>query len=161
MKARSKMSAAIHLLLIATANVNTLLQPGRIDILDREFDRNMMDIIGIQEGREPEEGIRESEHYKRYVAAGVSGNYGVQLWIHQSLKLTVREVDVVNTRLMTVVTKLHSSSTLLVFIVGHAPHMGEDELVRKQFCKHPKAINFTRLQPSVLQENLSIAMAIR
>eukprot|EP00973_Karenia_brevis_P061064 8491047-Karenia_brevis.AAC.1 len=84
------------------------------------FDRASLDYIAIQEGRLPHTGVREAAHYQMNMAAAdENGNGGVQIWVHQRKRHTVRDVVPVSPWLMYMSVR---DDEHFVLVCAHAPH---------------------------------------
>ena len=136
------------MLSIATANVNTLLPweeattygkiggkellLSKVQLLEYEFDECQLHIVGVQEGRSPDMGVKEGLYYKMLCAPGVRGNYGVQLWIRRSMRYELLAWDVVSARLLWAAVK-HKNDCVVLYLVGHAPTEMASEKERSDF----------------------------
>ena len=92
-------------------------------MLELQFDDAGCGVVGIQEGRSKHSQVIAGTYYDMHVAAAnKAGSYGVQLWVHHTLRYKQQGGQVHSPRLL-------SSSGFLVkynidanFIVAHAPH---------------------------------------
>ena len=91
-------------------------------MLDLEFSRLELDIVGIQEGRARSDITIQGVNYIMYgTAAYPNGTAGVQLWIHRRLQHSVITVVRKSPRLMAVVVSIQNSPQRLVLLSAHAP----------------------------------------
>eukprot|EP00971_Amphidinium_carterae_P070271 1390233-Amphidinium_carterae.1 len=102
-----------------TFNVQTLRQSGRMRWLEEAVNSHFVDVLAVQEGRVGEDAIFDSKVYSHPSAGAVAGNYGCQLWFHQSIQHKVRRDAVHNPRLCSAVLAMHGG----IFVLSaHIPH---------------------------------------
>ena len=133
---------------VGTANVQTLLpwqedrsyaknsiNPlySKVEILETNFAERGLQVVGIQEGRARSSSLQIGTKYKRAMSAAYpDGSCGVQTWVLNDGKFDLVHWEGDNPRLMHAIVKLTNSS-LLIVVVGHAPHSGADESEKCEF----------------------------
>ena len=118
---------------IMTANVNTLLQEGRLEQLDQQFADAGVHLAGIQEAREQGNWEHDEEHFVRYSSgATTDGQGGTQLWVAKSLKVKRVEVEPVSSRILGATVTL-SSGLRLAVVVAHGPIEADAETNKHRF----------------------------
>ena len=104
-----------------TANVNTLAQLGRVQILEQKMMEAGADIIGIQESRIQLSNHVDGMYYDMYsAAADQKGDYGVQPWVRKALGVIKCAVQPLTPRCLTAVLALKDGWQLSL-VVAHAP----------------------------------------
>ena len=97
-------------------------------MLDKQFDEDHIQAIGVQEGRCRVAQLLSAPHYDIIAgAADTCGTCGCQLWLHRSLKAKQRVVRNVSPRIMLVeadITCGDGGVRVVRFIVAHAPQRG-------------------------------------
>ena len=107
---------------------------SRLAIIEEMFNSAEFDIVGVQEGRFKVEQQIAGQHFHIHAAAANErGCYGCQVWLRNSFKHSVIASIVSNPRLITVVVKPDSYTSLLGIIAAHGPHAGDDHQVITDF----------------------------
>ena len=92
---------------MVTANVTTLLQPGRRQLVEQLMFEADVDIAGIQEARCRTSCKEYGMYYDMFSSAATSsGCYGVQLWVRSSLKAAKVDVEPLSPRCLSAVVEL-------------------------------------------------------
>lgn len=99
---------------------------GRTRIFEQQFDDCGIDIVGIQEGRTPENQIVLGAKYTRYISgANAAGSYGTQCWVRHSLKHSLLYIRPHCPRLLELTINIEGANAPLTCIVAHVPHSGD------------------------------------
>ena len=118
---------------VMTANVNTLCQLGRIDILDARFAAADVDIVGVQESRTQGDHDRLCTNYRMLSSGATPGGHcGVQLWISKKLHCRKVNVDPCSSRLLLAHVQL-ADGLEIICVVAYAPIEDAPAADKQQF----------------------------
>ena len=119
--------------LVASYNVMSLQQRGRLEMLRLQCKRKGIHIVGLQETRDKDSRLWQSQDFIRVTSAATKeGQGGLQLWIHRETPFFFVKGRAVRIN-QTFLTVTHASPELLCvtiigeglrmgIVVGHAPH---------------------------------------
>ena len=128
---------------IATWNVNTLLQSGKLENLKIEMRRLSIDILGISEMRWPNVGDFWSDEFRVIHTGSSKGNAGVGVILNKECGLRVKSYLQVTERIIMV--KIEAKPSDLVIIQVYMPTGAyEDEEVEEVYDEIEKLINMTK-----------------
>eukprot|EP00973_Karenia_brevis_P018562 2545847-Karenia_brevis.AAC.1 len=66
------------------------MHSGRTAVLERLFEEELLDIVGIQEGRTPHHEDKMAEYYRMLTSGATkAGTLGVQLWLRLAAKFRI------------------------------------------------------------------------
>ena len=106
-------------LILATWNVRTLLQPGKLDNLCQEADHLKADITGVAETRWKEEGYLKKEKYTFIHSGGNESQHGVGFLIRNTIAESVLGYLPVNERC--ILLKLKAKPFNISILQAYAP----------------------------------------
>ena len=137
----------------ATANVLTLrpvderkekatggvMLPGRVEQLEAEFEEAGLIVVGVEEGRAPDQGMRIGKKYLMLRCQSKKGSRGVQCWLALNIPyarrgdeeffLSEKDVTVLEASPSLLVLRIHAAFLLCDVVVFHAavePRVGNE-----------------------------------
>ena len=123
---------------IASYNVLTLRQRGALELLRTQCSKQGIHLIGLQETRDRENKMWQSQDYIRLTSAATSsGLGGTQLWIHReapffnidgkAIRISKNFITVIHASPQLLCATVTGNGICLSLVVGHAPHsLSED-----------------------------------
>ena len=133
-------------MVVATANVNTLLDArrvsdclslqtiGRVQLLEMSMCSAGIDLVGIQEGRIQHDQQKSGIEYDQYIAgANAAGSYGSQVWVKRNGPFQVSSFIPLGPRLVELVGSLRNIEEVVHVFSGHAPHEIDSQVAKDLF----------------------------
>ena len=117
-------------LCLATANVLTLHQAQHTDdavsarrlFLEDQFHQRGLHIVGLQETRTRKAHNRPGRHYQSVAAAAdTKGNFGVEIWIHQKLGISTKDLVCLHAEPRILVITFELLCGPVMVVSAHAP----------------------------------------
>ena len=120
---------------IGTWNVRSMLQLGKLQILESEMERLRMDICGLAEVRWKGQGhfVTTSGNTVVYSGQKEQGRHGVAIWIRQKIATALIGYEPINDRMMLI--KLAAVPNNLTVVQVYAPTSAADEDSIETFYK--------------------------
>ena len=110
---------------IATWNVRTLYQSGKLENVEREAERNQINILGLSETRWIGTGKMSTEKYTIVYSGGAKHERGVGVMVDQKTARSILGYWAISDRILLV--KLKGQPFNIVVIQAYAPTTGADD----------------------------------
>ena len=130
---------------VATANVLTLAPvewrqaseaglaiPGRVAQLERDFEENGVQVVGVQEARVDGPFQRDGEHYRIFAGPAPGGRLGCQVWIQRAF-LAGASATFEPCGPRAVALYVEAPGSRYCYVSCHAPHGAMDDASRNAF----------------------------
>lgn len=119
---------------VATWNVRTMNERGKLENLKQEMRRNKIDVLGVSEVRWKDSGDLDSDEYRIIYSGGAERQRGVAIIVEKELSKRITVIEKISDRLIMV--KLEAEPVPLVILQVYMPTSDcDDEEIEEMYDK--------------------------